>query len=225
MRWMTRGQPAKVSIIERESTNDATAERLDRLERANKRLTAALGLLGLVALIAVAVGATGQDARSLDAERITLRDEAGRVRAELVADKQGPSLTLFDAEAKERLRLHAADDGTTTLSLATPARGEVPSRSIAFRTALDGWSTLAFTDSAKQERLALGLGYDGEPRLRMYTKDGRARVSLGSDMSGRVDCILHDASGSERAVIRSGPGGAATFTVYDGEGKALFRAP
>ena len=222
---MTRGQPKSACFTAPESTNDATAERLNRLERANRRLAAALGLLGLVAIITVAVGATREEARSLDAERITLRDKAGKVRAEFIADGSGPALTLFDTESRERLRLHAADDGTTTLSLTTPARGQALSRSIKFRTALDGWSTVLFTDSAKQERLAIGLGYDGEPRLRMYTSDGKACMSLGSDRSGRVDCILHDAGGSERAVIRSGPGGATTFAIYDDEGKPIFQAP
>ncbi len=225
MTWMTRGRPRRNLITGPEFTHDATAGRLDRLERANRRLTAALGLLGSAALIAVTVGAIGDGARSLDAERITLRDKAGEVWAEFLADRDGPGLTLFDAEGTERLRFHAADDGTTSLDLATPSIEGAPSRSIKFRSAVDGWSLLSFTDSTKQERLAVGLGYDGEPRLRMYTKDGKARVTLGSDMSGRVDCILHDASGGERAVIRSGPGGAATFILYDGEGKVIFRAP
>lgn len=205
--------------------NDALLEHLRRIERTNRRLSAAVVLLLLGGIVAVGIGAAGSRPRTLDAERITLRDKAGKVRAELIADREGPGLTLFDADGTERIRFHAADDGTTTLNLATPSRDRGPSRSIAVRSAVDGWSTLSFTDATKQERLAVGLGYDGEPRLRMYTKDGKARVSLGSDMSGRVDCILHDAGGGERAVIRSGPGGAATFTLYDGEGKAIIRTP
>lgn len=205
--------------------SDISAERLDRLERSNRRLTRAVAALTVLILAGLVISATREHPRTLDAERITLRDKAGKVRAEFIADRNGPRLTLFDAEGTERLGCHAADDGTTTLNFATSIQEGAPSRTIKFRTALDGWSLLSFTDSAQQERLAVGLGYDGEPRLRMYTKDGRARVTLGSDMSGRVDCILHDASGSERAVIRSAPGGSATFTLYDGEGKALFQAP
>lgn len=205
--------------------SDLSAERLDRLERANRRLTQAVAVLSLLILAGLFIGAARERPRTLNAERITLRDKAGKVRAEFLADRDGPGLTLFDAEGTERLRFHAADDGTTTLNLATPTEEGAPSRSIKFRSAVDGWSLLSFTDSTKQERLAVGLGYDGEPRLRMYTKDGKARMTLGSDMSGRVDCILHDASGGERAVIRSAPGGAAAFTLYDDEGKVIFRAP
>lgn len=205
--------------------DDPIGVRLKRLERANRSLMAAVVLLFLAGVVASGVGAGREGPRTLDAERITLRDKAGKVRAELIADRGGPGVALFDADGTERIRFHAADDGTTTLNLATPSRDQGPSRSIAFRSAVDGWSTLSFTDATKQERLAVGLGYDGEPRFRMYTRDGKARVSLGSDMSGRVECILHDASGTGRAVIRSGPGGAATFTLYDSEGKAIFRAP
>lgn len=205
--------------------SDLSAERLNRLERANRRLTRAVAALTVLILAGLVIGAAREHPRTLDAERITLRDKAGKVRAEFIADRDGPRLTLFDGEGIERLACHAADDGTTTLNLVTLSRDRGPSRSIKLRTATDGWSTLSFTDAAKQERLAVGLGYDGEPRLRMYTKDGNARVTLGSDMSGRVDCILHDAGGSERAVIRSGPGGTATFTLYDGEGKPIFQAP
>jgi hypothetical protein len=62
MRWMTRGQPRRARFTGPQSTNDATAERLDRLERANRRLTVALVFLSSVALIAVAVGAKGDGA-------------------------------------------------------------------------------------------------------------------------------------------------------------------
>src|SRR3954451_18528840 len=87
MTWKRRGDTKRNRITGPESMNDATAERLDRLERANQRLTAALGLLGSVALIALTVGAAGEGTRTLDAERITLRDKAGRVRAEFLADR------------------------------------------------------------------------------------------------------------------------------------------
>lgn len=225
MMGMPRGEIDLSCIADPQTGYEPTTKRLDRLERANRRLTAILCLLGSVALAAAAIGATRGHVRSLDAERVILRDRAGKVRAEFTAAGSGPGLMLFDADGRERLRLHAADDGTTTLSLATPASGHATRRSITFRSGLDGWSTVAFADSTRQERLAIGLGYDGEPRLRMYTKDGAARVTLGSDMSGRVDCILHDVNGSERAVMRSAPGGAATFTAYDDEGKPTFRAP
>ncbi len=162
--------------------SDLSAEHLDRLERSNRRLTRAVVALTLLILAGLFIGAAREHPRTLDAERITLRDKAGRVRTELIADRDGPGLTLFDAEGTERARVHAADDGTTTLNLATPTKEGAPSRSIKFRSAVDGWSLLSFTDSTKQERLAVGLGYDGEPRLRMYTKDGKARVTLGSDM-------------------------------------------
>ena len=111
------------------------------------------------------------------------------------------------------------------MNLATTTKDGGPGRAITLRSAADGWSTVSFADGTKQVRLVLGLGYDGEPRLRMSTKDGKARVTLGSDMSGRVDCILHDASGSERVVIRSAPDGSPSIKLYDREEKRVFHAP
>ena len=64
--------------------NDAIAERLNRLEWANKKLTAAVAVLILGVMVAVGVGAARDDPRSIDAERLTLRDKGGR---------SGPSLS------------------------------------------------------------------------------------------------------------------------------------
>jgi hypothetical protein len=89
----------------------------------------------------------------------------------------------------------------------------------------DGWTTLSFLDGAGGERLMAGLAYDGEPRVQMTTPGGRPRVTLGSDMSGRADLVLHDADGAERAVVRLAPGGEARLEIYDARGKNLFSAP
>ena len=203
--------------------SDATTERLERLERTNRRLVAALGVLALLALVALGIGAT-KDARSLDAGRILLRDPSGTVRAKLGADESGASLIFLDKDGAERLRIQTPDDGPSLMTLTTSDETR-PGRAVGLRMTKDGWATLSFLDAAKQERLTFGLGYDGEPRLRMYSKDGKARASLGPDTSGRVDFVLYDEGGNGRALMRLAADGTPQLTLFDAEEKTLFHAP
>ncbi len=204
--------------------NDATAERLDRLERTNRRLVAAVSVFASFALVAIGIGATRKDARSLDAERIILRDPSGTIRARLSADESGPSLIFLDNDGAERLRIQTPDDGPSLMTLTTSQEAR-PKRAVGFRMTKDGWATLSFLDGGEQERLAFGLGYDGEPRLRMYSKDGKARASLGPDASGRVDFVLYDEGGNGRALMRLAADGTPELTLFDAEEKSLFHAP
>jgi hypothetical protein len=202
---------------------EALNERIRRLERSNRRLvaTAALFAIGTFALVGTGAGRNG--ARTIDVERIFLRDPGGKLQAELRACKGESGIALFDPDEHERLRLRCSEDGSTNLSLTTGGSLGVE-RKIELRAGSDGWSSLSFTD-AEGERLTLGLAYDGEPRLRMYTPDQRARVSLGSDLSGRAEFVIHDAGGAERGVMRAAPDGSTTLKLYDGEGRPIFCAP
>ncbi len=202
---------------------DALTERVARLEQLNRRLLGGLALATLGAAVLLSLGFMPGKEKLIEAERLILRDANGHRRVECHAGPKGPALTFFDADGTQRLRLQTEDDGASTLSLHQPS--EQARRDVTLKVAPDGWSLLSFADAKQQERLAVGLGYDGEPRLRMYTRDGKARASLGSDMSGRVDCVLHDANGTERAVIRSAPGGTPSITLYDSQGKAVYAAP
>ncbi len=205
-------------------SDDATAERLDRLERTNRRLVAALSLFASLAIIALGIGATRKDARSLDAGRILLRDPSGTIRARLGADESGPSLIFLDKDGAERLRIETPDDGPSLMTLTT-SHDARPKRAVRLRMTKDGWATLSFLDGEKQERLTFGLGYDGEPRLRMNSKDGKARASLGPDASGRVDFVLYDEGGNGRALMRLAPDGTPELMLFDAEEKTLFHAP
>ena len=75
---------------------EALETRIRRLERANRRLK----WLGLVVAALAATGmAWGQSGKGIDvqAQKLELRDDAGRVRAELSILEKGPALRFFDA--------------------------------------------------------------------------------------------------------------------------------
>ncbi len=194
--------------------------RIERLERSLRRLAALTAVLGVGAVLLCCLGVRRDAARSIDAEQITVRDRCGRIRGVLNAGADGPRLTFYGRGGAERLRIECPDGGDGLLRLAG-GEDDAPRRRIHLRAGRDGWSTLSFSD-ARQERLTLGLAYDGEPRLRMYTAGGRSRVGVGSDMSGRAELVIHDGRGDERAVMRVAPGGSPSLTLYDDSGKPIF---
>jgi hypothetical protein len=205
-------------------TLEEMGERIERLERGNRHLAGAACLLALGALAAVGWARGATSPGTVDARRIILRDGRGRIQGDLRASVGRPGLTLVDSEGVERLRLCCSDDGSTALSITT-GRDSGTRRSIDLRAASDGWSALSLLDEKDVERLAIGLAYDGEPRLRMFTPGGKPRISIGSDTSGRAEVVIHDGGGTERGVLRAAPGGSTSLSLYDAEGTAVFTAP
>ncbi len=202
---------------------EALAQRIGRIEGSNRRFLATAGLLAIGFLALICSGAGREKSRTIDVERILLRDRSGELQAELRACTGESGFALFDAKGNERLRLGCSGDGSTTLSIAASA-DRISNRRNCLRAGSDGWSTLSFSD-AEGERLTLGLAYDGEPRLTMFTRDHKPRVSLGSDTSGGAELVIHDVSGDARGVLRAAPDGSPTLKLYGGEGHAVFSAP
>ncbi len=204
-------------------TLEAISERVARLERANRRLLGIVCLLSFGTVVLLGSAARNVNSGTVDARRLVLRDEQGRVQADLRASVDGPGLTLLDSRGVERLRLSTSEDGSTILSITT-SQGQGTKRRIDLRAASDGWSALSLHDERGIERLSLGLAYDGEPRLTMFTPGSRPRISVGSDTSGRAEVIVYDISGSERGVLRSAPGGSTSLSLHNSEGVANFIA-
>src|SRR5262245_26117536 len=94
---------ARVALLER---------RNEELARRGRRLTGAFAALFLPGAAVLLVAAQPPRARSIEAERIVLRDANGRERAVLSveADKDRVSLALRDVAGKARVRLVAAAD-------------------------------------------------------------------------------------------------------------------
>ncbi len=89
-------------------------QRLERVERQNRRLRRA----GIALFVVVAAGLLMAQAppkeRIVEAEGFRLKDRQGNVRAELVVSRDGPRLVLFGEggkEHKERLTLDVVKEG------------------------------------------------------------------------------------------------------------------
>jgi hypothetical protein len=83
---------------------DAILGRLDKVERENRILKrfALVVLLLITAAVGMGQAPTG---RTLEAERFVLKDQAGRMRAEIIMDASGtPSLDFFDEKGKAGTR-------------------------------------------------------------------------------------------------------------------------
>jgi hypothetical protein len=74
----------------------AIVSRLERVERENRRLRQA-GLVALLVAVAVVLMGQGRPRRTVEAERFVLKDESGKVRAELFMETPyGPALYYRD---------------------------------------------------------------------------------------------------------------------------------
>ena len=89
-----------------ESTRDLVAEPLDRLERETRyqRLLVATILVGMIA--ASLIGAVRGASPVVEAERVVLRDQAGKIRASFgLAGDGSPDLGLNDRDGMTRVTL------------------------------------------------------------------------------------------------------------------------
>ena len=94
----------------------AVVARLEKVERQNRRLKRVGVVVLALAVAGMVMGQAMPRARIVEAEEFVLRDAAGNVRAELVAFKDGPALTLLDENGKSRATL-AVDKPGPRLSL------------------------------------------------------------------------------------------------------------
>jgi hypothetical protein len=78
----------------------AVVARLEKVERQNRRLRGAGIAVLVLAVAGLLMGQAMPKARIVEAEGFVLKDGAGKVRAELVVDKDGPVLRLSDENGK-----------------------------------------------------------------------------------------------------------------------------
>jgi len=102
------------------------AERLERVQRDNRRLRRilALGFLGIGGIGLMAQATPRSSARIVEAERILIRDDGGRIRAALGLAADGAStLALADREGTLRATLTVGPDGAGARTV-RPGRAE-----------------------------------------------------------------------------------------------------
>lgn len=97
------------------------AERVGDLERQNRLLKriGVLLMMGSAVLIVVGTGLV-KAPRQVEAQQFIVRDESGRVRARLAANRDGtPSLVLLDDQGRELVGLRTLPDRTSMLNFSS----------------------------------------------------------------------------------------------------------
>lgn len=185
-------------------TIEAVTERLDGLERENHRLRWIAGALivGVLGLGAMAICARDRVGRTLEAQRLVLRDKEGRLRGSFGVDGIGlPSLKLYDHRGLEQIALGIQSEDMSSLTLSD--RGATR---VLLETSVGGSTALRLFDSSEREQATLFLNPDCESGFRIAYGTQVMTMGLGPD--GRMTVLTTDASG--RQVDRLVPAGSAT---------------
>ncbi|MGQ0614846.1 MAG: hypothetical protein ACT4PV_14010 [Planctomycetaceae bacterium] len=188
-------------------------------------MTRALKTYGSIALVAVACGLLGSHAgaragpASLEVERLTLKDEAGRVRAVLRMEGDSPRLELMDGNGKRRLLLAVDEEGDPGLVL-TDTQG-VNRAAIALADA--GSSYLTLRDGDKRSRVLLFFDAAREHAgLILHAANEKQGVVLGAAAQGKFGSVLiaaADAEGTHRALLGINDNGRPQATLQDAKGQ------
>lgn len=183
----------------------AVLARLERLETQNRRLKRiVLGVL-LLGVVVVLLGAADEPkVKTVETDRLILRDKFGRQRAVLQitggdadsspalilydenerprvglgVNKDGPGLYFTDANGKHRAVLSRNNEGIGLDLL--DANGKPRAE---FRVTDSGAGMLA-RDEAGNPRFAAGTDKDQRPTLFLYDETGKPRLTLGVDKRG-----------------------------------------
>jgi hypothetical protein len=143
-------------------TMEALAQRLEKVEQQNRRLRGAGIAVVVLAAAGLLMGQAMPRAQTVEAREFILRGAEGKVRADLVAFKDGLALTLLDESGKSRATL-AVDKPGPRLSL--------------------------YDENGKpRARLAV---YEDGPALILLDENGMFRVSLLVRKAGPM-LLLHD---------------------------------
>ncbi|MFQ5894499.1 MAG: hypothetical protein ACE5JJ_01585 [Nitrospinota bacterium] len=215
-------------------------ERLSRLERQNRRLkqvgALALALLGSILLMGQAL----PKSRTVEAEKLVLKDPKGRERARLWIDKNGPRLTFYDEKGTSQdsivVDLGASWTGEAGLFLYNRLRGT----RVALETDIIGGIRLQYTKNGKQllELEANDLGpsislwdkktirillalWGNEARLTLNGENGHHRVYLGASeklfglFEKKTVLTFFDEKGHFRSRLHWDPQSGPSFSLFD----------
>ena len=156
-------------------------ERLERLERQNKWMRR-LGAVGVALVAVVFLMGQGKEPPDLVVRALTLKDAAGKTRAELGVRDGAPILTLKDEAGRPRVALSQEimeffDSSGPRVSLGMYVVRFVRRGRIV--TVSDGRPLISLYDKAHKPRIFLTVDEDGSPYLRTMDPDGEIRATLG----------------------------------------------
>jgi hypothetical protein len=186
--------------------NDQIAGRLTQLEHellTVKRQNLRLRRFGVAFLIAsvslVAIGARRENERTIEAERIILRDRAGNARAVIGVDERNDvSFVMNDERGTARAVLFAKDGG----------------------------AAFALNDQRGHRRVSMGITPTDNPAIVISTEEGHAQVSMTAHKEVGPRLTIHDMKGEAiRVSMGVWPNSHAYMAVLDEKGKTIWDSP
>jgi hypothetical protein len=188
-------------------TIEAVSARLDGLERENRTLRWIAGglLVALLAAGALAMLSRDRGGRTLEAQKLVIRDKEGRIRGSFGVDHIGlPALKILDKRGNEQIELGVPSEDTS--SLAFYDRGAAR---ILLDTSIEGTTNLRIFDQAQMMQSAVVVKPDGAAELTIG--HGKRAMTLTFPPDGQPVVITTDAQG--RPVERP----MATLAAMTGE--------
>jgi hypothetical protein len=176
---------------------DSMTERLDGLERDNRRLRFLAALTLGVAFLTSAAGLLlrGPAKRTIDAEKLVIRDKAGRIRGTFGLAADGlPGLILFDERGNEQIVLNVPSDGNSSLTFSD--KGDAR---LMLNSSFDGSSSLRFMDKHEQSTSTMFMGQDSTAGLMMM--NGKQGLTMGVQSDGRSAVFTTGQDGLENGRV------------------------
>jgi hypothetical protein len=185
---------------------DEITVRLRQLERECKRLGSGtrlwrwIGCAALCGMVVLIVGGAhfGAAPKTIEAEQFVLRDEKGKMRADLGFMPDGmPALSLYDGDGKTLLSANVRPDGKPSLYLTDKDKNVLHLGVLS-----DGNPNIWFMDGKGQPRAILGLAKGGDPMLHLADSNGKPRVSISVDDGVPAFMLLGDESYALRMTVQ-----------------------
>jgi hypothetical protein len=203
---------------------DARFERL-RLDHNQLRRNATIAA-AFVAATAVGAIILNGTIRTVDADRLILRNGKGEISAMLAVGKDGaPTLGLYGPDHTANLLLGLSTSGAPSVGLYGP---DHKVRAV-FGLSSAGAPILRLNGPKEEGRLSFALADDGSPDLQLTGADGKSRLALTAHGSN-PGLVLFDAAGAVKlklavdstgVPIRIFNASAAPIKVFDANGKEL----
>jgi hypothetical protein len=206
------------------STIEAVSARLDGLERENRTLRWIAGglLAGLFAVGAASILSRDRGGRTLDVQKLVIRDKEGRVRGSFGVDNVGlPALKIFDRRGNEQIDFGVPSEDAS--SLAFYDRG---TPRVLLDTSIEGTTALRLFDQEQMMQSAVVIKPDGAAELTVG--HGKRAVSLAFPPDGHPRVITTDAHGRpvERPMAAlAGMAGEASASLQGNLGRGPWSEP
>jgi hypothetical protein len=160
-----------------------------------------VAVTGIAALLLMGLAAPRP--HTVEAQKLLLKDKAGKVRAALGENADGEwGLTLYAADGKPRASLQLDDNGEPQLDLRAAASP--------VRATLDAATGLGLIGPEGTRRATFGMDA-GEPAMALADKQGRARLALRADDAASVS--LYDEQTTRRIFLGFGGGDARVYVL------------